>query len=1467
MKKFSHPIRRLLSTAQHRFVRSRPGSVLILVVALLVLMALIGTAYMSMAQSDRASAAQHTSNTEIDLLLEGVINLVKGTTVSELFANGQFRPGSTYTYPIPTTASPYNHVTGLGVDPATAAFEQSLAGPNVTSNAGTTWLSPRIPEIANDAVPPTLLPDTSNAPVWRFLTSPIAGAQYESPFSPTGTPNTYGRTVPIGYLGAGLNASFAPTSVTLNGTLYPALQELDWNSPPRVIGTYLAADADGDGIADSGLFRLPIGAIGGVTYYAAVRIVDNGGAVNANVAWQPNPTVGTPAPPRPQLPGDFFPSNIDLLDMLVQQDAANGAMGQLTAYHFGPQNPLTVVPTDDRGNVRPDFTFISPFDALWTQLDRRLNNPVPGYLSLPTSDSVLLARNFIIRDVSVTQPKDSSALLERLLPYSLFGAARTLPYQPSDATTWFGQNFAFYNDLLTGVNTQPLRSVLVGQNTVSNFAPSKFRDRGPVTSLAAAAPYQFGDMITWNGHRYICINPLQATTVQPAPMRLTGPGDPTTTYDNDTWVYEPWTTSPTKIPVNSATFGQLWLAYWSVMADQTRSDGNLGPAFPYGWDPTLDLLPLNRRSGHMFRSPLRVAPPTTGGSRPWLLTPMQVMQLRAAIAAVNAIDMRDSDDDVTSRTVQLIDPLQANPRLQQVFATVYGLEKQPFITQVYATNESPATTGGGGGPGGGTGGSGGGGAGPTYGFVAVELYNPGPTPLTLTNWVLASTPRTDTPPPFPAPPGPLTNPNLTFTILNQPWDNTTASPPVIPAGGYIVLASNPTPPTGVSLPSTLVLTPQTPGTPPVALTAGQARLYVVPNLIQALNNELYLMRPRRANGSLTKSFGAPAPTAAPTPFPLAGGGGQMPFQPYAAFNEGPTATPHAADMVPVDSYDFTGLSMGATGETPTEWYYVRPSLSTAVPGPTNKTWHYVYPGHYNFATNPLVPGGEPFPAGTTTKAPRLIDGTVYITPGLGNSLINALNNTTRAPTIPMGMPQASAALLAYKDITLQLNNTDFAGPNGPTSPRNAFPFGGFARNGDMLEVPFIGSYRLAVQSGPATVTGIPLQTIEMNPVTMDSVMALGLAQPEWGEAPTYDEGGVGFTGGAPSTPLASSNANGGDPIVDSTIQIENVGRFSPISALDFAAYSANPGTVALPPYDDYAPAPLIPAGTPSTEWLYHWATRLFDYLTVQSPQQDYLPDVDPAYSDPDYYTTGAGAPRLPKYFPPGLPALPAPIANDSPGTANAEPTNPAGGTEETVPLQGLVNINTAPWRVLAAVPWLPYDYPAYDGASHYPARMAAQTQIAMSIVRYRDLDGGTGKTHTPPHGPFKTLFELNDVPIYTLPGAGLPTFTGTYFRDFMGVASATHFTFDQGNLSPAYSGTDNIFGDFKSKYMMINRVSNLLTTRSDSYTAYILIQGWLQAETPNPTLVVQRRAAILIDRSSVTSTNRTPTVTNIPAAN
>ena len=498
--------------------------------------------------------------------------------------------------------------------------------------------------------------------------------------------------------------------------------------------------------------------------------------------------------------------------------------------------------------------------------------------------------------------------------------------------------------------------------------------------------------------------------------------------------------------------------------------------------------------------------------------------------------------------------------------------------------------------------------------------------------------------------------------------------------------------------------------------------------------------------------------------------------------------------------------------------------------------------------------------------------------GIGQALLKAQNiaNATKplpSPqyTLPLGAnplfaggqsdEQNGVAVLSYKDIPLELNNVDFGGPNGGRTNTaivepNAFPFGGFARNGDILEVPYIGAYRLMIQVGKTW------QTLEMNPVTMDSVMALGLAQSAWSESPAAFE---------PTT--APPNPNGADPIYGIQTKpippvnfaIEQVGRFCPLGPAEF-----QPG--ALPAYtnapNDYFLSPN-PASPASPTWLYRWATRLFDYLTVQSPQQDLLPDVDPGATDPNV----SNSPPPTSQYMPGMPSFaPASVANVAVGVFNGEPLDPAGRSEEAATVEGLININTAPWRVLAAVPWVP---------PTYPSRAIDNANIALSIAYYRDVnDGSVSPPAVHPHGPFKSIFELGSVPIFAPINGSDITTTGKLLRDFLATnPSSVGFspnplvpTADQGDLSQVYNApsinptpVDPVVGDFKYQYMMINRVSNLITTRSDSFTAYVLLQGWRNAETPGATLAVQRRAAFLIDRSGITPiNNNSPTVTFVP---
>ncbi len=237
--------------------------------------------------------------------------------------------------------------------------------------------------------------------------------------------------------------------------------------------------------------------------------------------------------------------------------------------------------------------------------------------------------------------------------------------------------------------------------------------------------------------------------------------------------------------------------------------------------------------------------------------------------------------------------------------------------------------------------------------------------------------------------------------------------------------------------------------------------------------------------------------------------------------------------------------------------------------------------------------------------------------------------------------------------------------------------------------------------------------------------------------------------------------------------------------------------------------PLAPIASPPPVLCYEWTKKIFDYFSVvNNPNDDYLPN----HAFSQYYDAVANT-----YTP--LPTAPQPVANDT-GIANANKENLA-------PAQGLININTAPWKVLAALPWT--------------NTQATTDKLVQSICTYRDQNG-----------PFRTLFDLYNVPDVQ-----------AYVTALIG--SDTEPGNADGDLSPLGAGkSDSVRGDYEEKFLLINRVSNFLTTRSDTFTCYLMIQGFRDAGTPNAKKVVEHRAAFTLDRSGLTPTNKAPKVTNIP---
>ncbi len=150
-------------------------------------------------------------------------------------------------------------------------------------------------------------------------------------------------------------------------------------------------------------------------------------------------------------------------------------------------------------------------------------------------------------------------------------------------------------------------------------------------------------------------------------------------------------------------------------------------------------------------------------------------------------------------------------------------------------------------------------------------------------------------------------------------------------------------------------------------------------------------------------------------------------------------------------------------------------------------------------------------------------------------------------------------------------------------------------------------------------------------------------------------------------------------------------------------------------------------------------------------------------------------------------------------------------------IKGRININTAPWFVLAQLPWVSYHTPGYD--------------LARKIVNYRDKTNGYDYRLGLPG--FRNIGEL-------MADANSSPDNIGFYADQAVVPSV---------LMTPEDGTGDIFDRrdvFEQRDAIFARISNLVTVRSDVFTAYILIR--IGKDGP------LKRVVAILDRSDVTRT-------------
>jgi hypothetical protein len=1427
------PTARLLTSLQTRFRLSsarRAGSVLIIVIVLLLLLAILGAAYLSTTHTDRISSIQASVNSQVDLLAHGMANVVSGLLVDDLndpksnLRTGDLVPSSTtFTTsryqgifnggaPFPTPSNyNYGDIVNDGKNTAqipptmlnffvykstTPGSTGPLAGNTtdweftthapVTSPGAQPWLADRIPTLV------------AGVPCWQNITQGVTSASgfvsivgdrpFESPESgsfpipvPPATPDL---TIPSGQNAYQPITMLYPGLANYGGALIPTLS----TTPPSGFttpgtNTAIAGDADGDGVADCLLFRLPGAFYDGLTWYAGIRIIDNNSAVNINTAWDRDfdydysgaSSLRGGVGAAINSPWGFFQSNVGLFQLLNTASGPSellainkfrfndgaGQAGQLSAKwpaKLGiPFDEYQVAPGVPPNPRDADFGFISQADTFFHQSISRLNNPgfnsnTSRFQTFPWSDTSSFAYHFGLLNSSI---QSYPSVLEGVLAKAgvtsnsfTSYAANTLygsnPYntKPTDIPQWYNDNF---NRSPAGSGAygafNPIRPFVVSRNPVSNFiqpvydpnnygepinqgmlpygignnygtnpAPNYYNHYRGSYSSTPNPPYQANDIVLGSdGFTYLAVGGGNVDPATQAPAAL----------QTSMWRRQAWTEHPTKTNVNTAEFPELWRAFWCVMAGNPADQSS-----PFGTQTTDDIDAISPQ--HSFRTVLRDPTSPSGVPTISLIPPGSMTQIRAAIAAVNTLSIRNQTQDVISRTIQVSARLKASAvKLEHVNVTVYSNAPQPFIDEVYADgNDSsfalpPAVKNAG-------------------GYVAIELYNPYSFPLNLSGYQLGYMER--------ASGGSYSQatPRLVLNPLPSPIATKTIKP-----GGYLLLenydfsqpAGKPLPPGSTDAQYRPAISGMSGNTGAWAGPLGTKDatffddLYV-PNLGVLITPvggatpgaEFVILRPRRADGTPTASA-----------------------DPQNAYDERPANNPsYLKDMVPVDSFDFNGMSVGLAFTPPA--HYPALNYIRAKGG-----FNVVYPGPYICKT--LNRQGTPV---------AVVDqGTAFGAPfNTGFGLPDP-----HPPAVPIPTPPAT---FTTHFPPIQIANYAAAGPN-PVSSTGAnnpapqkFPFGCFARNGDMLQIPYIGAYQVNISfpspNGltPASPAPVPPQVsfLELNSLPMDSF-------------------------------YADSEANYSTA---TDAQYENIGRFCPVSS----AYPAFNGT-------DY----------------YAWSQNLFHYLTVQG-NDAYSPNFDPGTKDQN---TTPGTPGYTALkYPPAT--VGAPLAPVTP-VYTADRAGPGQTKQDTAGIEGLINPNTASEQVLNM---LPLD----------PTSAGNNLTIARAIVAYRNT-----------HGPFMSIFDLNGVPGFQTADLTAPSST-------RGLINPPDPTFP---VPSGTGGTAGPPGDYQSQFLAMDRISNLITTRSDTFTVYIVIEGWANAvyaggptypAGTKPQLKVVRRLSFIADRSSIT---------------
>lgn len=1360
---------------------------------------------------------------------------------------------------------------GTAAADGTIAAEDVLRFPyyHIDAEGGTdTHLASRLPWFNN-------LPTSSGAPlnqfVWPWVSGPLVGLPafpvdhaFVNPFG--GTPAAF-FSVDFGADGDAARSNLIPT--TFGPVPYNSPAEVEaltgsdefYNDRLRVFPAFdadgdgtpdmFAADADGDGVADSGLSPIVFDASvdpssgafldrytdpqTGHMYLVGVRIVDNNAAVNANTALTNFGDIALTAAAQDYadmsleiaanytLPNwGISPSNIGLYQLFFQgtdadapgdpgygiDDNGNGAT---RAYQFltflptlmGNGQSLRVTTTSgrfdpaDNSEVRDDMEFGSLGELLGQNNARRLENPFSAgadaagdYQFMAPFRGTTDAQALAFKGGGWIRPGKGSTGLENLFLDSFRIAAGN--YVP-DRKLQF-ESFPIGPDVGAG------ESAGESQYELRGIWAALFNTADPdKTSLDAFRTYhgmplgpRFGDTVTLGDDPNFALSPrtgivtkngvsqaFQPNLLMPGgSVLLTDPdqvpgqvdSDGDGTIDAGMPSYAPDDSDlaarpPVKANVNTAQFNELWRAYWNVMvAESPTTTGNaLGFDAPIA--PTAGV-PDAFNPGTTATS-TEVGINDHNGVADLALTREQVLLLRSAIAAVNAMDLRDvdrvytdaagtnpapagtiegapdrGDNDITVAEIAL--GAGGGPP----YARVYGTEAQPFIDEVLFYTSDGAV----------------------IDFLGVELVNPHPFPLDVSGWKLVAVTRGTAP-------ATLTDiavlPAGTLIPPAQYTGATTDAP------GILYIDNGGAATAGEVAPTETVTDETNPGPGEILVDSGTS-MTAPDALIDATTYaELLLVRPVRND--------------------LAAAG-----TPPASF--GPE------DFVPIDGVDFRGPTPAA-GQ---EFHYARPTgAATALP--PMRDWDYTIAGTWTVA------GG---PEGTNSGEVIDVSGDPAADASFGAVNSEPGTYTAPHPVAPLG-PVVSGPWKA----------SDSPDPSGTNYTQPTYPYGGFARDGDIMAVPFVGSYRLDDDTG----------NYDWVPVTLDMAFA--------------DANEAGNT--APGRFYPFTRRTGGGSAQDWWAE----------DLLEYLTAAPSPGSDTFPNVDPryafylddsgdwrlYSDETLNARGSADADWDRTVSpppeVTLADFSG--SPDPVAAPDVWQFAGFVDADDDGISETALA----PGL------IDNDGDGFANGYDVDTDVFEdyetlleEALLPVEGLINLHTASEGILKTLPFV------VDASGNVlPGTGAGSNSNDASRLYAERFDAATGAPRGPYIAdttagtvyPFTSLFQL---PMIEDPTGGDTSFNDPILTDDQPAAGDI-----SGRIDPDGSVLDDTanFYDavegYEEETLQATRLSNLVTTRSDSYTVYIVVQAWeVPGDTADgnhagglPELIRQERSAFTVDRSGV----------------